>query len=375
MKRVLVSIYIDPEFYPPTKNAILELASQVDEVLVLTRNQFISEVNIYPKNVRFIKIGSYMTVQESEKINFFRKIHGFFSYWMNYHYIILSKGIDTVILYDSIPLLVFFFGVKCKSITFWYHNHDMPDAQLSRKYSFGWLSAIFEHKAMKKIKYFSLPSKDRLMYYPNWIRMEDFFYIPNYPRLAQFKDINQNQRFEEFTIIFQGAIGEGHGLEDLISVISQVPDVKLVLKGPVRVDYRDKLIKLALNNKVEDRIRFKGLTSYNELIELTSKCHLGIAIHQGKDEVSKTLGTASNKIYEYLACGLPIILHNNEQFRKNLNSEHHVFFYNGKPEELLEIIKKVQNNFNQLSANARQNFITNYTFETNFLPVINKLKS
>jgi hypothetical protein len=70
MKRVLISIYVDPEFYPPTKNAILELANQVDEVYVLTRNLFFAEPNAYPKNVGFARIGSYMTVQESEKINY-----------------------------------------------------------------------------------------------------------------------------------------------------------------------------------------------------------------------------------------------------------------------------------------------------------------
>jgi glycosyltransferase involved in cell wall biosynthesis len=373
MKRILVSIYIDPEFYPPTKNAILELAKEVEEVYVLTRNQFIAESNSYPKNVRFSRIGSYMTVQDSEKINQMRKLCAFLSYWVQYHYLLFAKSIDTVVCYDSIPLLVFFLGIKRKSISYWYHNHDMPDANFSRKYSIGWFSAIFEHRAMRKVKYFSLPSKDRLVYYPNWSQMEDFFYIPNYPRLSQFVDIELNKRFADFTVIFQGAIGEGHGLEDLISVLPQLPDVHLVLKGPIRESYKSKLANLALAMEVDDYVKFIGITPYSELIELTSKCHLGIAIHQGKDEVSKTLGTASNKIYEYLACGLPIVLQNNEQFRKSLNQGNHIYFYNSDPNEFIQIIKSVQKNFNNLSAAARRNFERQYTFETNFRSVINKL--
>jgi glycosyltransferase involved in cell wall biosynthesis len=375
MKRVLVSIYIDPEFYPPTKNAIFELAKDVEEVIVLTRNLFKPLSDDYPGNVRFVKIGSYRSVQESEKISYFSKVWTFFSFWFNYQCVLLGKQIDVVIFYDPMPLLAFYLGIKPKETIYWYHNHDMPNIELTGKFSIGWFSAIFEHKAMKKINYFSLPSNDRLVYYPNWTHMDHFFYIPNYPRIAQFQQINLNKRFKDFTVIFQGAIGEGHGLEDFISILPHVPEVNLVLKGPVKNSYKDKLITIADSFQVAHRLLWFGITPYNELIDLTSRCHLGIAIHQGKDEVSKTLGTSSNKIYEYLACGLPIILQNNEQFRKSVIPASHVFFYDGHANEFIDIIKEVRNNFDELTGQARRSFFNQYVFETYFQQVIDKLSA
>ena len=375
MRRVLVSIYIDPEFYPPTKNAIFELAKSSDEVIVLTRNLFNSKEDEYPKNVRIIRVGKFMSVQESESISFFSKIWTFLKYWFHYQRILLASNIDTAIFYDAIPLFIFHIGIKPSKIKYWYHNHDMPDVRFTRKYSIGWFSAKYEHLAMKKIHFFSLPSKDRLVYYPNWKDMDRIFYIPNFPRLAYFENLDLHHRFENFTIIFQGAIGEGHGLEDIISILPSCPDVRLILKGPVRESYKEKINVLSALKKVNDQVQWVGLTSYEELIKLTAKCHLGIAIHQGKDEVSKTLGTASNKIYEYLACGLPIVLHDNEQFRKNVSNSPVVFFYDGQDVNLIERIKQVGDDFEVLSIQARELFCKKYTFEAYFQPVMNVLNA
>lgn len=375
MKRVLVSIYIDPEFYPPTKNAILELANQVDEVYVLTRNLFIAESNAYPKNVRLNRIGSYMTVQESEKLNYLRKLWVFVSYWLQYNYFLATKKIDTVICYDAIPLFVFYLGIKPKSKTFWYHNHDMPVAKLTRKYSIGWFSSIYEHKAMRKVKYFSLPSKDRLVYYPNWTRMEDFFYIPNYPRLAQFKNIELNKKFDDFTIIFQGHVGPGHHLEDVILCMQSIPEIKLIIVGSIRNDYRNTLLNLANQVLLDGQLTILERIEYSKLISLTSSCHLGLAIYNKPDEYAKTVGTASNKIYEYLACGLPIVLYDNEQFRKSIGSAGHVFFYNPDLQQFTKIIEKVRANFSELSISARAQFINKYTFETRFQLAIKQLRA
>ena len=117
---------------------------------------------------------------------------------------------------------------------------------------------------------------------------------------------------------------------------------------------------------VTNQVKWVGITSYAELIQLTVKCHFGIAVHQGKDDVSKTLGTASNKIYEYLGSGLPVILHDNEQFRKSLGSKPWLFYYNGDQTNFENYIKQVRMDFQELSIQAMRDFEENYCFEPFF---------
>lgn len=373
MRRALVSIYIDPEFYPPTKNAILCLSTSFEEVVVLTRNLFYSSALDYPANVKFCKIGKLMSVQDSEKLPTTIKMVDFIKFWIYTQFLLLKK-FEMVVFYDPIPLFAFFISLKPNRIKYWYHNHDMPDIQLVRKFTIGWFSALFEYRAMKKIDFFSLPSKDRLAYYPNWLNSDYFFYIPNYPLYQQFTHLDFNQRFEDFTIIFQGSIGEGHGIEDLIRVLKELTNVNLILKGSVRQSYKVKIENLVLEHGVTDRVKWVGLTSYSDLIHLTVKCHLGIAIHQGKDSISKTLGTASNKIYEYLACGIPIIVQDNNQFKKNLGNCRAVFYYDGDLSFWQGVVEEVRNHFELYSNIARNEFRDKYTFDKNFETVINQLQ-
>lgn len=76
----------------------------------------------------------------------------------------------------------------------------------------------------------------------------------------------------------------------------------------------------------------------------------------GTDKVRRTLGTASNKIYEYAASGLPVILYDNEQFRKYLTQYPWAFFIDGSPAMFIDCIHTIINNYKELSSLSRSSF-------------------
>lgn len=380
MNRVVVAIYIDPDFYPPTINAILNLAEKFKEVIVISRNN--SEVSYpFPSNVTVKKVGKFTTVRDSEKKGMMFKAFSFLQFTRTICKYTCSKKTDLLVVYDSIPLLSFFvikpFLGNRKKI--WYHNHDMPSIHHIRKFSIGWFSAKYERKAMKSINYFSLPSSDRLEFYPNLDTNLQYFTIPNYPSLKVYHAAGSKvPATYKLKIIFQGFIGYGHALEEMIELLKEKIDgleLQLILKGSVKDEYKEKLSALAKQFGVSDKLIWIGIGPYADLPALTASCDIGIAVHKKTDNVSRTLGTASNKIYEYAASGLPVILYNIEQFEKYLSKYSWTFFSDGSLGSLRENLVTILKQLPEISKAARRDFENELNFEEHFNKTIKVIEA
>jgi len=379
LKRIVASIYIDPDFYPPTINAIINLSNICEELILVTRNHAKLDFP-YPGNVQLVKLGKQMSVLESEQASLFKKIKSFVRFTARVVKEGINKNTDVIVLYDAIPLLSYYIFKKALNTkTIWYHNHDMPNTHNVRKYSVGWFASRYEHLAMKDINLFTLPSDDRLAFYPKWKSMDRYISIPNYPSINVYKkNASSKVLTEEIRIIFQGTIGEEHALEELIDLLNdkiEGKSLRLILKGSVRPNYKKTLSALAEMKGVSDRLEWVGLGPYCELPALTTTCHIGIAIYMGNDNVRKTLGTASNKIYEYAASGLPVILYDNAQFRKYLEHYDWTFFTDGSETSLKAIIQEIVFNYSKISGSSRDSFESELNFENKFNSVLSYLNA
>ena len=375
IKRIVIAIYVDPDFYPPTISAILNFAERSEEVIVICRNNIADNYN-YPQNVYLKKIGPLCTVREMEQQSARAKAYYFLKFaFCLFRYSIVSKC-QLVVLYDHIALFAFF---RLKSFLrrkkIWYHNHDMPIKELIRSRSLGGFAASYEKKGMKFIDFFSLPSKERLEFYPG-INLPVFI-IPNYPSLKVYKDYSIERKAGNSTrIIYQGFIGKGHSLEHIIEAIGKrTKDLKieLILKGSVTTEYKMHLNQLAGDYGVRESIVWIPVGPYKELPSLTESCHIGIGMNWNTDIVNKNQGTASNKIYEYAASGAPVILADTPQFRQYLRKYSWAFFSDGSADSLTAIIKDICDRKIELGADARNSFKKELNFEKVFVPVMGKV--
>jgi hypothetical protein len=148
---------------------------------------------------------------------------------------------------------------------------------------------------------------------------------------------------------------------------------QLVLKGSVTDDFKNSINLIAKENNVSQQVSWEEIGSYYELPGLTEGCDIGIGINTNSDAVSLTQGTASNKVYEYAASGLPVLLNRHEQFTQYLGNYDWAWFTDGSESSLKETLELMIKNLSSAGLSARNDFEKILNFEKCFLPVVNKI--
>jgi hypothetical protein len=374
MKNLLIVIYAHHESFPPTLNAIFNLAPKFKNIYIVHKNHLISS-NILPSNCILICNENFTTVKSNLKISKILKLKNFVNFCLQVVKCINNNNITHCIAYDSIALFSLFVTNTFKEgMKFWYHNHDISLKSNSSKFSIGWFASVYEKKAMENINIFSLPAQERLEYF-SFEKKVKYFFLPNYPSTllyGRFKKVIRNDSL--IRLIYQGALGPNHGLEEIIQILNSKinnKNLQLYLKGSIDEGYKQFLIEKAQKECVLQNIYFFGYTAYDKVPELASNCDIGIAIHKGTDIMNRTLGTSSNKIYEYAAIGLPVLLYDNEHFKSHLQKYNWANFTNCSRESLITQITLIDNNYQIQSKTALNDFHQNLNFENAFLHASN----
>lgn len=378
-RNLVMAVYSHPEYLPPTLNAIEFLSRDFDHIYVVHRNVDGFDWK-YPANVILLKSGPGMPVKESEAKPVYTKVLYFLRFaWLLAKTIRRSKA-RVVLLYDYMPILAYRISgwVFKRPSVLWFHSHDVAEAQYLRKWSLSWFGWQSEKWIFPKLTFFSLPAVERKICFPMDTLKGIFFFIPNFPaRLVYEKYMVAPKKIDDTVrILYQGMIGELHGLEEIIEVLSEKiagKNLNLVLKGFISEEYKQRLIGLSEANGVSDKLIFVGPSGYEGVIKNAITCHIGIGIHKKKDLMNTTLGTASNKIYEYAASGMPVLLYDNDHFRQSLKGREWAFFTDTSGTSLKEQFAAILANYDSLSQKALQDFRNELCFEKAFFPVVEEL--
>lgn len=368
---IVAAIYFHPEAYPPTLNAVNELSKIFSNIYLIHRPHLITSWQ-FPQNVKLVPSGSLLNIKDQETAPSFKKVFWFLQFTFNLYSLIKSQKPKYVLLYDPLPLFAFWIirAFCSKDLKIWYHNHDVAEISKVRKYSLGWFAANYESRMFPNLDIFTLPSEERKQYFPMDKLKGRYFFLPNYPSLNFYSkfshDLNTIEK-QPIRLIYQGNVSKGHGLELIASMLGANINghkLELHIAGNTSDEMKNILNTIAGNHK--DKIIFHGNLSYSVLPKLTSSCHIGLAINEPTEIIYQTGGSASNKIYEYVACGLPILYFDDEHYSKYLGKYPWAFGVKLTAISIKESLVEIITNYKIYSEASKMSLEKELNFENQF---------
>ena len=184
-----------------------------------------------------------------------------------------------------------------------------------------------------------------------------------------------------FKVLYHGSIGPVRLPLTVLEAVALLPsDIFLVVAGYETVGsegYMEKLKSYAMHLGVADRLKVIGaLPTRVELLEICRGCDVGLAFmpSQSDDPNLQAMTGASNKPFDYLACGLPVLVSDLPDWREMfVKPGYGVCCDSTDPTSIASAIRRFYENPIEMRAKGekgRQRIAEEWNYETQFRRVM-----
>ena len=149
---------------------------------------------------------------------------------------------------------------------------------------------------------------------------KDFGVIRNVPFSIEKQQVSDFSIKEKKIILYQGVLNEGRGLEEAIAAMLQVDDAEFWLAG--EGDLSTELRRLAVDFKVENKVKFLGYLLPEELKKVTRQATIGLNLLQNKG--LNYYYSLANKAFDYIQHEKPSINMKFPEYER-LNEQYRTF--------------------------------------------------
>ncbi len=117
------------------------------------------------------------------------------------------------------------------------------------------------------------------------------------------------------TLIYQGALNMGRGLETLISSMQYLPHYRLLIvgDGPLYTQLEQQVAEM----KLTQRVTLYGKVEHEQLHAITCTAQLGVSIEQ--DLGLNYRYALPNKVFDYIQAGIPVLASNLPEMQRVVN--------------------------------------------------------
>lgn len=265
-----------------------------------------------------------------------------------------------------------------------YENHDQVEPESCSRFS---LRRQVELKALQRGPTASLvvyPEKGRADYYLE--RSGDTRKPLVWPYYTSLKlvslpsDLNSliEARYERRELLYTGVIHDEIAGWEAAQALKLLGDgYRLTMYGAISTDDAPHLRALADSLALGDRLFHGGWLNQDEMVSRTMYGSLGLVLFKPDSLNYRTMGTSTNKLYEYAARGIPVIVPDVKSFRDALSNEPWVAYVDIKdPESIARGVRwflEDIDRYRSASKAARVAFEERFNFEAVFPALLERL--
>jgi glycosyltransferase involved in cell wall biosynthesis len=380
-----VVIYFNPDYYPPTVNGV-HLLSEYFDVVLIGRN-YDPPDREYPDNVTVHRLGKYTSIQARMNASPLAK------FWEYLNFVVqtrrLLRDVSAIYAYDVFAYTAAYLSRLSldRSIPLIYQNHEL-DEHLAGIFSLsGWVQRA-ERAWINRANVVVFPDRDRSIFFQKVTKLKQQpIIVPNFPRQS-FCPLPEDwfeiilQRWESIALFYRGSISDTSAMKEIINAGAIVKtfynhlSIKFVgfLNDRDRQELEDALDRCKMN----DYFTYLGVLPYQDVQYPTLSATIGFALYKNTSFDRVACAAACNKIYEYAACGLPVIVSDFPTYRAFLGDEAWVRFADPEdPDSIALAIQDLLRDFDRyrsICLAARQAFEEKFNYESVFAPLLIKIQ-
>jgi glycosyltransferase involved in cell wall biosynthesis len=373
-KKILYIQYTNPAGYPPLEHSSRILANEGWDVVFLGTGA---------------KGANSLTFPEHPKITVFQipfceagwrqKLH-YFRYCLWVLIWVVRWQPQWIYASDILVCPIAYFLALIPNTQVIYHEHDSP-SPIANNVFMAWCLKTRKLLA-SRVKFCILPNQARIdKFITETKTSKPVFCVWNCPRFEEISPRRDDYEDSEIIwLLYHGSIVPARLPLSVIMVLERLPSrIKLRIIGYETVGtigYINQIKTLATQIEVDQRLEIIDAMPRSELLKWAVKSDIGLALMpMGSDDTNLAAMTgASNKVFDYLASGLPLIV-------SNLPDWDRMYVETGygvgcDPEDVNSIVNAIQyfldnpDKIRAMGEMGRQKILDDWNYENQFEPIL-----
>jgi glycosyltransferase involved in cell wall biosynthesis len=262
-----------------------------------------------------------------------------------------------------------------------YHEHDSPGVGVTL---FDRLCMSFRWGLARRAAACVLPNSQRADWFKGQTGASNVFCVWNCPRRDEGTKPHARRDDENLRVIYHGSVVPDRLPLTVITAMARLPaTVQLIIVGYETIGHAGYLAQLrraAEQHGVSDRLQIRDSVPRYDLLRICQTCDIGLALmpNRSSDVNFRKMVGASNKAFDYLACGLPLVVSDLPDWRQLFVSSGYALACDpDDPPSIAYALGWFLDNRDRARAMGelgRQRIANQWNYETQFYPIWARLQ-